>query len=338
VGLRQKQFHILNSPVSKEEYFETLQSIQSGNQSVIEHIKNGVASLLKKIPHKSFHGDHNENCSGDYIWSSKNCRECYDVANAWDCAYCTWFVAGKDCMDVYSWGDQELCYEVCSGGDKHYGCAFTVKSFGCKECFYTDLCMYSKNCFACVGLKNAQYCILNKQYTKSEYEALIPQIINLMQSYGEWGELFPSKNSPWGYNESVAIQYHPLSKEEALAQNFSWNDYAPPIPQATTISPNVLLRPIEEIKDDLLKSAIACEETGRAFKIIPQELDFYISNKLPIPKKHHDVRHQNRLRQRNPRKLFNRFCEKCGENIQSTYEPTRPEVVYCEPCYLGVIY
>jgi hypothetical protein len=31
-----------------------------------------------------------------------------------------------------------------------------------------------------------QYCILNKQYTKEEYEELVPKIIEHMKKTGEW--------------------------------------------------------------------------------------------------------------------------------------------------------
>lgn len=338
VGLRQKQFHILNKQVSKEEFEKILKLIKQGNQETISFIEKGVKKLRESIPCKNIHADHNENCTGDYIWNSKNCRECYDTANAWDCAYCTWFVDGKDCMDVYSWGGAELCYEICSGGEEHYGCAFTVKSYGCKECFYTDLCIYSKNCFACVGLKNNQYCILNKQYTKEEYESLVPKVIELMRKHNEWGEFFPSINSPWGYHESVAMQYHPLNKQEAIAQGFSWSDYFSPSPKAKIISDTVLSAHISEVTEDVLNYAIQCKESGRVFKLVTSELDFYKSNSLPLPKLHHDLRHAKRVNKRNDRKLWKRFCEKCGVQMLSTYNPNGSEVVYCEGCYLEAAY
>ena len=33
---------------------------------------------------------------------------------------------------------------------------------------------------------------------------------------GEWGEFFPSTLSPFGYNETVAQEYFPLTREEVL--------------------------------------------------------------------------------------------------------------------------
>jgi len=36
---------------------------------------------------------------------------------------------------------------------------------------------------------------------------------------------------------------------------------------------------------------------------------------------------------RNPRKLFERKCDKCGMEMITTYAPERLEKVYCEKCY-----
>ncbi|USN57480.1 MAG: hypothetical protein H6766_03435 [Candidatus Peribacteria bacterium] len=77
--------------------------------------------------------------------------------------------------------------------------------------------MYSFNCdssshlFGCIGLRNKSYCIFNKQYTKEEYNALVPKIIEHMKQTGEWGEFFHPSLSPFGYNETVANEYYPVT-------------------------------------------------------------------------------------------------------------------------------
>jgi hypothetical protein len=60
---------------------------------------------------------------------------------------------------------------------------------------------------------------LNRQYTKEEYELLVPKIIEKMMSDGEWGEFFPAILSPFGYNETVAQEYFPLTREELLGNS-----------------------------------------------------------------------------------------------------------------------
>jgi hypothetical protein len=68
---------------------------------------------------------------------------------------------------------------------------------------------------------------------------------------------------------------------------------------------------IQEVTDDILNQAIICEVTGRPFKIIAQELEFYRKNNISLPTKHSDQRHKERMLLRNPRKLRDRNCNKC---------------------------
>ncbi|MCX6807598.1 MAG: hypothetical protein NTZ80_02225, partial [Patescibacteria group bacterium] len=90
--------------------------------------------------------------------------------------------------------------------------------------------------------------------------------------------------------------------------------------------------------NDILNYAIECEITKKPFRIIKQELEFYRKHNLPLPKRHPDQRHKDRLSLRNPRKLWDRTCNKCNIPIQTSYSPDRPETVYCEKCYLETVY
>jgi hypothetical protein len=67
-------------------------------------------------------------------------------------------------------------------------------------------------------------------------------------------------------------------------------------------------------------------------------LDFYRKHNLPIPKRHPDQRHLDRMALRNPRKLFDRKCDKCEKDIKTTYSSDRSEIVYCEECYNKEVY
>jgi hypothetical protein len=145
-----------------------------------------------------------------------------------------------------------------------------------------------------------------------------------MMKYGEWGEFFPSTLSPFGYNETVAQEYFPLTREEAMKEEattkqrrFNWSDYEPPFPHVDKIIPaHKLPENIEDIPDDILNWAIECEITKKPFRIIKGELEFYRKHHLPIPRRHPDQRHLDRLALRNPRKLYERLCDcrECEEN------------------------
>jgi hypothetical protein len=58
-----------------------------------------------------------------------------------------------------------------------------------------------------------------------------------MKKTSEWGEYFPAYMSPCGYNESVAQDYFPLTKEEAHIKSFYWCDFIAPDPKFEKIIP-----------------------------------------------------------------------------------------------------
>ena len=195
--------------------------------------------------------------------------------------------------------------------------------------------MNVEHLFGCVGLIRKKYCILNKQYTKEEYEKLVPRIIEQMKKTGEFGEFFPIELSVFGYNDTMAQEYFPLTREDALKKKCNWNDYVKVKPEGLKYIPaKDVPGSIVDISDDICKWVLACEKDGAFFKITPWELKFYRREKLPIPTFCHDCRHFERKEKINPRKLYDRTCAQCNAPIKTTYAPNRPEIVYCENCYL----
>jgi hypothetical protein len=195
-------------------------------------------------------------------------------------------------------------------------------------------CDFSSHLFLCIWLRHKQYCILNKQYSKKEYEELVPRIIEKMIADGEWWEFFPATLSPFGYNETVAYEYFPFTREGAQNQGFNWSDYEAPFPSVSKVIPaSKLPESIKSIPDDILNWAVECEVSWKPFRIIRQELEFYRKHNIPIPKRHPDVRHMDRMKLRNPRKLFERKCDSCEKLMITSYAPERPETVYCEVCF-----
>jgi hypothetical protein len=158
-----------------------------------------------------------------------------------------------------------------------------------------------------------------------------------MRTTGEWGEFFPRSMSPYGYNETNAIDYFPQTREESLQKGFLWRDETDQ--QETYLGP--VFDPPEAISgigNDICEKILLCEVTGKPFKIIPQELKFYREMGLPLPRRSFEQRHKDRINKRNPRHLWNRECANCHKAIQTTYNPDRPEIIYCEDCYLATIY
>ncbi|MFH0838250.1 MAG: zinc-ribbon domain containing protein [Patescibacteria group bacterium] len=342
INLRHKEYMIFNKQYTKEEYEKMKAGFGLNHFEKIMELKKKAYQFFQTQPHKALQSENNQNVVGDHVYNSKNAELCFDCRDLEDCKYCVKVAGGvKSCMDYTSWGFKaERVYESAACGDNAYNLRFcstcTTNNSDLTYCFQ---CTGSGNLFGCVGLKRKKYCILNKQYSKSEYEELVPKIIAHMRETGEWGEFFPIGLCPFGYNETIAMDHFPLTKSEALGKGYNWSDYEmPPTEVKKTIAANRLPDTIGEIPDDVLNWAITCEVAGKPFRLTAAELGFYRRMDFPVPHRRPDQRHRDRMSLRPPYRLWERICDSCKKEIRTTYAPDRPEIVYCEQCYLKEVY
>ncbi len=337
INLRNKEYCFFNEQLTKEEYEARIKTLNLGSYSELQKIKAQVQEFFLKNPRRALDIKGSENVTGDHIKFSRNCENVYDVSNCENCNYVSHFINSKDCMDWDYCGDKsEMGYENSGCVDLKFSAFCTNGWVGNSYLFHCDLMTNSKDCFGCIGLDKGQYCILNKQYTKEEYEALVPRVIEHMKKTGEWGEFFPIWLSPYAYNETVAQDYLPLTEEEANQRSIRWKNKKE---TAGYQGPQITLPDsAQETPEDICKQILTCEKSGDNYKIIPQELNFYKEHNLALPRRSPNQRFIDRLKIRNPRKQWGRNCGLCQKNILSSYAPDRAEIVYCEECYLKTVY
>ena len=341
INLHQKDYCIYNEQKSKEEYENFIKNIDFSSCSKIEKMLEETSSFFLNHPYKYGHILNSEGCKGDYIIDSRDCDFCFHAHDAEHCKYGEHIWRhSKYNMDVSTVGrEAEFVYESINVGISSFNVQFSIQGWTSSDIQYCYACFNSNNNFGCVSLKRNQYCILNKQYSKNDYEKLKQRIIEHMKKNGEYGEFFPSSISPFGYNETVANEQFPLKKEDAKKSDFKWSEYIPPSPKVEKIIPAEKLPDnIKNIPDDVLNWAIRCRISKKPFRITKEELNFYRKHNIPVPRLHPDKRHLNRMNKRNPNRLWNRNCANCSADIQTTYSPDRPEKVYCENCYLKEVY
>lgn len=336
-GLRNKEYYIANQPYSKEEYLKKLEEFPMSSYLNLENAKKVFFGLVPKAKYSPLHKRGTViDSTGDFLNNVTHCSDCYEVTEARDCRFILGGFEIKDVWDGCYVGQGELAYENCECVPVPFRSIGNVYSYSGSDLLHCDTCM--NNCsslLGCISLKHKKYCILNKQYSAKEYEALKSKIVDHMKSTGEWGEFFPINFSPFAYNECEAFQDFPLIQEECLKRGYRWRekdqrDYQP---QSYQIPDDIY-----NVSDSIVNETLACCACGKNFKIIIQELKFYRSSQLPIPRKCPDCRHQERIQLRNPRQLFSRKCSQCKQDIQTTYSSDRPEVVYCEACYQKTVY
>jgi len=339
---RQKQYCIFNEQLTKEEYEKKKQELKLNACSGIEKVRARAAEFFPTLPQRYVQGEHNEHSTGDHISNTRNAYYCMDAKDLEDCRYCQRVsMRVKSSMDYTFWGDNvERAYQCGACGNNVYNLKFsTMCTTNLSDSEYLDSCTGCKDCFGCVSLKRKQYCILNKQYTKEEYEDLSVKLIAHMKKTGEYGEFFPESMCSFAYNESIAMEYFPLSKEEAVKRGYPWHDETDEKPDVKKVIPAAKLpESIGAIPDDVLNWAVNSEQSGRPFRIVKQELTFYRAHDLPIPRLHPEERQARRTALRPPRRLWKRPCSACGKEIESTFSSERKERVLCEECYLKEVY
>lgn len=338
INQRHKQYMIFNTQYSREEYEKMKNEFQLDTQSGVRALQKKCRDFFLTQPHRAVFGEQNENSLGDHLFNSKNAFYCFGSRDLEDCRYCAKLTLGvKSSMDYNSWGNQsELMYQCAGCGDQNYNLKFCVMCQkdmrDCEYCYESFSC---SNCFGCVGLKKEAYCILNKKYSPEEFKNLREKIIQHMKKTGEWGEFFPVSVGAFAYNESIAMDIYPLTKEEAETQGFKWYNEEEKSSIAQTYQ---LPETVREVEDDITTTFLVCNNCGKNYKIIPQELKFYRELSIPIPVRCPSCRHTPRMLRRNPPRLWKRKCANCSGEIFTSYAPERQEKVYCEKCYLERVY
>lgn len=300
VNLKNKSYCFFNEQLTKEEYGRRMKEINLGSSEQIKRFKDTLAKFSLNFPRRFARLIQTVNSTGDNLEQAKNCRKCFDVfGGAEDCAYDLLVYSHiKDCYDLDRTGlNTELVYESSSvyPGSRVF---FSCFAFNCHDVYYSYNCHNVSNLFGCIGLRNKQYCILNKQYSKDEYKKLVPKLIQHMKDkpyvdkigrIHAYGEFFPIEISPFAYNETLAQEMYPLTKEDAFSQGFAWREaqekaHMPPLRVAD------IPDDIANVSDSILKEIIECEHKGQceeqctnAFRMIPPELEFYRQLGIPIP-------------------------------------------------------
>jgi hypothetical protein len=377
VNLRNKKYCILNKEYSREEYIERQNDFDFGSYEFLNDFRNTYNEFILNFPTKYANILKCQDVTGDSIINAKNVKNCFDVyGGVEDSKYLIHVVDMKDSYDVYGGGaTASLMYEGIDAGVQSSNQLFSVLTHSCFDTKYTYMCYGSKDLFGCVGLRNKQYCILNKQYTKEEYFEMVDKIKKHMNDMPyidkkgrvfKYGEFFPSEISPFAYNETITQEYFTKTKKEIIDQGFLYREQIEKDYKVTLRSED-LPDHIKDVPASIVNDIISCPNNAdektqctKAFRIIQSELDFLKSNNIALPRYCPNCRHYKRLSQRNPFKLWKGVCQCAGSTSQNgkykntithshgdgpclnefetSYAPERPEIVYCEKCYQAEVY
>lgn len=188
VNLKNKSFCIFNRQLTESEYNEKVKRLKALPP---EKILTIVDDLKKRFPLTQTIAAENENAFyGNYIHFNKNCYLCFDAAHDENCAYIYDSFNCKTSYDLtYVALGTELTYQAVDSGTL-FNCNFIVHANNCQDSSYLFNCFNVKNSLGCVGLSNKEYCILNRQLAKDEYEKVSSQILSQINAANPgWGNL-----------------------------------------------------------------------------------------------------------------------------------------------------
>jgi len=359
-NLRNKQYVYKGIQLTKEEYREKMIEEDVGSyQRAVVHLQEFKELLEQRAIHRFAKIFKSVDCTGDNIENSKNVKKSFEIFQAENAKFGLRLTDGpSDLYDVTGSGKSELIYEASGAAWGSRNSKFFIGGNATVDSDYCDFCISVSNAFGSISLNGGKYIILNKQYTKEEYEELLPKIIKHMNDMPyidpqgkvyAYGEFFPQICIPHAYNESTSQEYFPLEREEALRMGYKWrNDiYKDNKP---TILIESIPDTIDDIEDTFINEAIPCAHSGeckhqctQAFRLQKNELLYIKKLRIPIPRVCPNCRHYERLELKTPLKLWHRSCmcdkvnhghtNSCPNEFETSYEPGRPEKVYCEQCY-----
>lgn len=342
VNLRHREYCYYNEQLTPQDYAERIRSLEFDNYETVSAQRQRFTDFVRQHPQPAVRGFEFGGSSGDFIVHCKNSENCYSCAEIEDCANCIRVLDAKDCMDQYGFGNKsQLVYCSVRSGTGCHNIRFSILALtNCSDLEYCMFCSGCRNCFGCIGLRSKEYCILNKQYRRSDYEELHTRIVRQMLDpdanggQAAYGEFFPYTISPYPVNDSDCQIFFPLEREEAEKIGAHWED-GESAGRANLVRADRLPLRSRDAQDSLTQEIYAGLTDGQPFKITAQELKLYRKRAIPLPREHWRTRMLQREKRRNPFELHPQLCARTGQHILSTFPPDSGWIVWENDAFSG---
>ena len=170
-----------------------------------------LLEMRKKFPMPSFLNRDPSSVNSEYSNGGRNTKNgyyifgCYGSEDVW---YSNMAGSSRDIMDSSYVHKSDHVYNGFNV-ENIYKSSFVYFSKDCADSIFLFDCRGCINCFGCVNLRNAKYCVWNKQLSKDEYETFIKSIYPLSrEKLAEYKEKFWKlvKSLPVNASRNVAVE------------------------------------------------------------------------------------------------------------------------------------
>lgn len=343
VNQDRKKFVFFNEQLTEEEYRQQMTQIDIGKRSEVRKHEQAFDDLLRQSIWPANMSHDAEGCLGEYLFNARNCRYCFQCVNASrDMYYC-----GFTASDTH---DNAFCLSVINASDS-YSCVDAFDSQACRFCYsvggsrnleYCLQCIDCEDCFGCIGLRRKKFCILNQQYSETDYWAKLDEIKCQLLESGDYGQYFPLNMSPCYFPQSGAALYFGATEEDGALLGAKVYDPESMGAIGEQLSDTSQVKSATEIPDNIedldpeqwANVPIMDLEAERRFAMIKPEIEHYRKLKIAPPDQHPVFRIQAMMRRANIAVFEETKCDKCEESITVAKNLTFPKrTIYCKKCY-----
>lgn len=172
--LKHRQYCIFNRQFSKEEYLKKVNRLlKLPPEKNLKELKK----LIEKYPVTQTNVTHSQNCDyGNHVHYSKNLYLCFDTVYSEDGGYLYDSQYCKNSFDLTYCYKCELTYQA-NDSARLYNCHHMNYCSNMYDSAFCSNCHDSHHLFGCVSLKDKNYCFLNKQYSKEEWQRLVDEVM-----------------------------------------------------------------------------------------------------------------------------------------------------------------
>jgi len=289
--LENASYCIQNKQYTPEEYEKKKEELLHKNKENFDKAYNTLSNIAKNITSSDSTGQLLIECDAlsnwYYSYKIQNGRNTFLVGGKeWDQNIFNVFMAGAPSAtniygSVWGWMYSDQVYSSFMFDN----CTNIWYSLAMADCSY---------CIGCVWLKNKQFCILNKQYTKEERFTLADQILHDLDKQWKLWLYLPAEMNPFYCNDTMASVIKNYEAKDCVDRGYMWREdkIKTDIPTDAEVVKTSDLWQYESFDDekrsvnqDILKKIII-DEQWNYYRIVQMEYDFLLKHWLPLPRKH----------------------------------------------------
>ncbi|MDD5770496.1 MAG: hypothetical protein PHE25_06000, partial [Candidatus Gracilibacteria bacterium] len=222
-----KKYMIYNKQYEKGEYNKMKENLykNTSNHDNLKKLLKDYEILKQKSIRKGVSLIGTEKSVGDQLKNSNDtlfgfwmlgADDCFNSANGFPATQ-------KKAFNSFGFGLVENIYFSMGSGPLTKG-FFSVNIESSSDIYFSQKLKGCHHCIGCYGLINADYHILNKAYSKEDYEKNFDKIMLNLNNSGNLNKFYNIEKTPYPLNDSTLVEEFPIKNLRYL-KSYNGGDY-----------------------------------------------------------------------------------------------------------------